>query len=476
MSKRHWFLVLGMIGCGLAAPPPGLATSHDSALGASGEVYQVRSGNYGDLFPGGQAAAAGTPVLAVDVTRSGAPLQRVLIPDTVDFAAETSASLLYENDSQTVFVLWESYEGIHPVLKLAGFDGATWSTPITVVGNPFAPKTSPQFAITREVFQDVVDGGTGTPGASPMAAKHRTSLHLLWQEEGAAAGSIDTFYTPVIFVDGVFTGNNPVYNLSDFLPAATVTDIQPALLRAPTIQSGRDQRTVVVAFASQSKGQLATIEIDVLPEELSRLSEEARSHIIEIGAPLYPGHLPDLAAKARSHIIEIGVAFHPELASTLADQVSTTILGGGASGLPDLAEKARSHIIEIGAKLSSRGLRNFNEDSLSQIVQVDDPGNRGFAAGSSLALAAPSVQSAAAYLIQVRVASHRPVPRVGPGNVVVFVSEAGEDALISWAQADKVLYRLSTDATWTDPRELDFSPTVDVDKAYDILAQRIRNR
>src|SRR5206468_3348341 len=142
--------------------------------------------------------------------------------------------------------------------------------------------------------------------------KHRTSLHLLWQEEGAAAGSINTFYTPVIFVDGVFTGNNPVYDLSAFLPAGTAADIQPALLRAPTIQSGRDQRTVVVAFASQSTGQMATVEIDVLPEELSRLSEEARSHIIEIGAPLYPGKLPDLAAKARSHIIEIGVAFHPE--------------------------------------------------------------------------------------------------------------------------------------------------------------------
>jgi hypothetical protein len=468
MSNKHaWFLVLGMIGLGLAAPSPGLATSHDSALGSSGEVYQVRSGNYGDLFPGGPAAAPSTPVLAVDVTRTGAPLQRVLIPDTVDIATESSASLLYENDSQTVFVLWESFEGIHPVLKLAGFDGANWSTPITVVGNPFAPKTSPQFAITRETFQDVTDDGTGT-----VVAKHRTTLHLLWQEEGTAVGAFDTFYTPVVFVDGTFTGNNPVYNLSDFLPAGTPTTVQPTLLSAPTIQSGRDQRTVVVAFASPSQGQMATVEIDVLPEELSRLALEARDNIVQTGATLYPDDLPDLAAKARSHIIEIGIAFHPELASTLADQVSTTILAGGATGLPDLAEKARSHIIEIGAKLSARGLRNPSEDALSQILQVDDP-----AATAGAALAAPTVPtSAAPYLIQVRVASYRPIPRVGPGNVMVFVSEAGDDALISWAQADKVLYRLSSDSTWTDPREVDFSPTVDLDKAYDILAQRIRNR
>jgi len=316
----------------------------------------------------------------------------------------------------------------------------------------------------------VTDDGTGT-----MITKHRTSLHLLWQEEGASSGSIDTFYTPVIFIDGVCTGSNPVYNLSDFLPAGTEADIQPTLLKAPTIQSGRDQRTVVVAFASQSKGQMATVEIDVLPEELSRLSEEARSHIIEIGAALYPGHLPDLATKARSHIIEIGIAFHPELASTLADQVSTTIQTSLSTDLPDLAQKARSHIIEIGAKLSSRGLRNASEDALSQIVQVDDPASRGAGGGANFAaLSTPT--ASAAYLIQVRIASHRPIPRVGPGNVVVFVSEAGEDALVSWAQADKVLYRLSSDATWTDPRTLLFSPTVDIAKAYDILGQRVRNR
>ena len=94
MSKNHWFLVLGMIGLGLAAPAPGLAASHDSALGSSGEVYQVKSGKYGDLFPGGQGTAPGTPVLAIDVTRPGAAPQRVLIPDTLDSAAESSASLL----------------------------------------------------------------------------------------------------------------------------------------------------------------------------------------------------------------------------------------------------------------------------------------------------------------------------------------------------------------------------------------------
>jgi hypothetical protein len=464
MSKNHWFLVLGIIGLGLAAPAQGLAASHDSALGASGEIYQVKSGKYGDLFPSGQGTAPGTPVLAIDVTRPGAAPQRVLIPDTLDSAAESSASLLYEDDSRTVYVVWESQEGIHPVLRLAGFDGTNWSTPISVVGNPFAPKTSPQFAITRESFED-------TAADDSPVVKHRNTLHLIWQEEGAAPGALETFYTPVVFVDGIYSGTNPVYSLSDFLPDGAAGDIQPALLRSPTIQAGQDQRTVVVAFASLAKGRLATVEIDVLPEELSRLSEKARSHIIEIGRSLYPADLPGLAEKARSHIIEIGVAFHPELASTLADQVRATILANDASDIVQLAEKARSHIIEIGAKLSGRGLRNPKEQANAQIVQVDDPLDI-----SRTVAPTPKPMEAAAYLIQVRVASSRPVPRVGPGSVALFVSEAGDDVLVSWAQVDKVLYRLSTDSSWTEPRELRFTPSLDIDKAYAILGQRVRNR
>ncbi len=468
MSKQRTPLVLGLALLGLAATAlPGRAASRDTALGSSGEVYQVKAGNYGDLFPGSRTVDAGTPVLAIDITRPGAAVpQRVLIPDTLDPAPDTSPSLLYENDSQTVYALWASQVGTNSVLKLAGFDGTNWSSPIQVVGNPWATKGSPQFAITRETFQDIADDGT-------TAAKHRTTLHLLWQEE-IVGGLPETFYTPVVFVEGVYTGINPVYKLSDYLPEPTAANAaaappqQTTLLRAPTIQAGRDQRTVVIAFAAQSMQQLATVEVDVLPEELSRLSEKARSHIIEIGRADYPNNLPGLAEKARSHIIEIGVAFHPELVSSIADQVASVIRANGdaegaAATIEGLAEKARSHIIEIGAKLSGRGLQ---DGDLTKIVQVDDP--------SGEDTITPTGQ--AAYLIQLRLASARTMPRIGPGTVKLFVSEDGSDVLVSWAQTDKVLYRLSKDGGWGDALTLALSPSIDINKAYDILGQRVRNR
>ena len=64
MSKQRTILVLGFTLLGLAATAlPGRAASRDTALGASGELYQVKAGNYGDLFPAGRAVDPGVPVL-----------------------------------------------------------------------------------------------------------------------------------------------------------------------------------------------------------------------------------------------------------------------------------------------------------------------------------------------------------------------------------------------------------------------------
>jgi hypothetical protein len=79
-------------------------------------------------------------------------------------------------------------------------------------------------------------------------------------------------------------------------------------------------------------------------------------------------------------------------------------------------------------------------------------------------------------LLQVRLASSRPVPQVGTGSTRLFVSENGQDVLIAWAAADRVLYRDSAGAGWNDTRELRLSPGLTLDRALEILEQRVRNR
>jgi hypothetical protein len=451
---------------GSAALPAQQAT-----LGANGELYIARTGTYGALFPRGSAGYdaridSSHPVLALDVVAPGAAAQRVLVPGTEGVDVEDFPALIFEDSSRTLFIVWESrLNRIFPVLMLGGFDGRAWIDPIQINGNPMSVKTSPQIAVTHDSFQRAA----GNP-----AVEQRTVIHLLWGEENGA-GAYETFYTPIILESGEFIGRNPVYRLNDFdsaRVAAAGPGLDPDLLHALRIQAGRDGQTVVAVFTAPTTQRVVSLEIDVLPAQLGLLADDARAHIIDIGRRLsYPARLQQIADDARAHIIDIGRAFHPEIAATLADQVRDQILttGGNMAPLQTIADHARAHIIDIGAKLSGRGLRSLNAESTTlQTAEIAaDPAT----APPSLLATTPLTN-----LIQFRLASNRQAPQVGQGVVSYLVSRTGEDVLVGWAQADRIQYTTSSGTDWDVVREIRFSDTIDLQRAYDILAQRLNSR
>ncbi|HEX9942342.1 MAG TPA: hypothetical protein VGG03_10020 [Thermoanaerobaculia bacterium] len=451
------------LGLGLLGSAAALAAGREAALGSGGEVYTVRAGAYKDLFPGAKDSDRDNRVIALDITQPGGALQRILVPGTGGPEVESSPSVLFEDDSQTIFLLWESEMNFHPSLRLAGFDGSNWSKPIEVTGNAFALKSSPQFAITRDSYEE-----SGPDNLS--LTRHRTILHLVWQEPGGAAGTLETLYSPIFFIDGVYIGWNPVYNLDEYLQnrvEGANAQVPPALARAPVVESGRDERTIVIAYASTTLAKLVGIEVDVLPGELIQLADKARSHIVDLGRQLYPHDLPALGEKARSHIVDLGRAFRPEVVNAIADQTKAQILAGGAGSLEALADKARSHIVDLGAQLSGRGLRgDHGADATAKIVQI----------GSDEPNPPVPLEVIGSHLLQFRVMSSLPVPPASQGSVRLFLSESGENLIASWAQADRVVYRVSRENGWSDAKELKFSNSLNLAKAYEILEQRVRNR
>jgi hypothetical protein len=459
MRKNHRAYVWAL-GLGLLAASSALAAGREVAVGTDGEVYAVRVGTYGDLFPRSKAFDRANPVVALDITRPNTPLQRVLVPGTGGAEVETSPSVLFEEDSETAFLLWESKRSaIHPILQIAGFNGTSWSSPIEVIGNPFTAKTSPQFTITRDSYHEQGPDKT-------TVSRHRLVLHILWQEE-TSSGAWATLYSPIPIHDGRPATWSPVYSLDEYLgdrvtPAAA--EVQPSLAQVPMLETGRDERTILIAYASAALGKLAVIEVDVLPEQLSQLADAARQHIVDLGHQHYPAELSRLADKARQHIIDLGHAFRPEVVQAIAKHVEEQILTGRADGLEDLANKARQHIVDLGAQLSGRGLRaTKSADATAMLVEIDSDGT------GSPALRRP-------FLFQLRVVSDLPVPAVGAGAVRLFASKGGENLTVSWAQADKVVYRNSQADGWTESRELRFSDNLDLAKAYEVLEQRLRNR
>jgi hypothetical protein len=457
MRRHTSTLALILLAGSLAAPA--FAQDGTAALGASGEVYLAKVGAYRDLFPKEHAAEPGNTVLAVDLIQPGAAPQRLLVPYSTGGDVETSPAVLFEEDSNTLFVVWASrINDISSVLMLASFDGTHWGPSIQITGNPFSSKSSPQLAINRDTF-------LGSDGSGNTITRRRTIINVIWEEPNRA-GNADVLYTPVILEEGTYLGWAPVYNLNDLVgrePSGSSFAPADSLVQSPVLQSGRDARTLVVGFASAETRALSTVEIDVLPEELSQLAEGARAHIIDVGRSLsYPSDLPALADNAKQDIIGRGAAFHADVTQYIADQVHDLILADHGNDLSALSEKARAHIIDVGARLSGRGLRDRNGDAKSTIERIENTD--------------PASSPVPAHLLHFRVASNRPIPAMGANGVRVFLSESGEEALIAWADTGKILYRLSQDGGWSDQRQIKLSDSLDAAHAYEILKQRVRSR
>ncbi|MGH9360334.1 MAG: hypothetical protein ACRD2T_00345, partial [Thermoanaerobaculia bacterium] len=208
--------ILACMAMAAAAAAPALRAEREAALGSNGELYLVRAGSYGELFPRGRATERGNQVLALEVVTPGAPAERLLVPGTEGAEVERLPALVFEDASATVFLVWESQVNyIHPILMLSGLGpNRQWLEPIEIIGNAFADNTSPQLAVTYDTYRDAASAGTED-------SRRRTILHLLWGEENGG-GLYETFYTPIVLENGSLSGRNPIYRLDelDTSPAA----------------------------------------------------------------------------------------------------------------------------------------------------------------------------------------------------------------------------------------------------------------
>src|SRR5262249_45508802 len=143
-----------VLGIGLV-PAASSAVDRHMALGADGEIYRVASGSYGELFGRPTDPQANNNVLALEIVRPGAAgVERHLGPKTAGADRDRSPSLIYEESSHPVFLVWESRNSYHSVMKLSGFDGARWFEPPLpqLPGSILSPKTPPQVAVTRDSY------------------------------------------------------------------------------------------------------------------------------------------------------------------------------------------------------------------------------------------------------------------------------------------------------------------------------------
>src|SRR6476659_177737 len=140
-------------------------------LGASGELYRVRSGVYGQLFANVPAGQGSDQVLALEITRDGAT-QRLLVPGTEGPEIESSPALTVDRATNRVYLVWEGRQNYHSVLTLLSRSDDGWSEPFEFAADPFSFKSNPQLATTLDRYETFADDGT-------VVSASRTILHLV---------------------------------------------------------------------------------------------------------------------------------------------------------------------------------------------------------------------------------------------------------------------------------------------------------
>jgi len=458
MNARTRWIALSL---GLVLATAAHAFDRQSALGAKGELFVAQVGKYADLFPGGQATDAKNTVLALDVTAPSGTTQRLLVPGTDNADVEQLPFLLYEESSATLYMVWQTQVSlIHPILNLGSYHAGQWGDVIQVLGDPFAKKSAPQLAVTRESYVTKAADGTS-------ATVNRTVLHLVWAEDNAT-GTQDTFYTPIIFDDGRYLGSNPIYRLNDYdaSPVAKILgDVPKSLLTAPRLEAGPNDQTVIVTFADASSKRLVSIVVGALPRQLSVLADHSRAQIIDVGYKYYPGHLQQLADAASADLVATGTSFYPEFVKTMSDQVHSLILNAKptSNGLQNLADVARAQIIDVGVKLGHGGLMNQSGASTSLKSTIEEVHS------------SPDDPATETHLFQVQVVASRPVPLIGNGPVLLYSSQDGQKAVASWQPDSRVQYmEAAPDGSWSDVRTVQTTDQLTLDKVQALLEHRVR--
>jgi hypothetical protein len=432
MRNRSAFAAAAFLATSLLATSAWGATR---VFGRVGETVSVIGGTYGTLFPGGSAATPTDPVLALEIrnTLSGS-VERLLVPGTADARLEFSPSIVFEPTAERTYLVWEARaNAIHSQILIGSYGADGWSDPIEVNnGSSFVLKGSPQVAVSRDRFVEVVDGESLT--------HTRTVVHVVWwQESGLGARTI---YAPVTIVDGFAPELITAFDLSELdglLDLEAGGTAGSALPWHPALLAGRDELRAVVAFIGANSGRLTGIELEVLPREIADLADKARGHIIDLAAGPAQSR-PEMAQSVRTFIAQHAVSFPPVVAALAAEQVSALVLGAGADQpAAELADRARGHIIDL-----------LESPTLGELA----PGTSD-AVGALFAAPDPRAESLSPHLFAVREVHTWSVPSGLPDAAFPVLSKDAQAAAIAWPCGDDAICFVEHEAgAWSAGQQL----------------------
>ncbi|MGZ7039471.1 MAG: hypothetical protein ACXVJO_14955 [Thermoanaerobaculia bacterium] len=237
MKRLLISVVLALSAFGLFGQP---AADRDVLVAPGGTIYTIETVQVDE--PSSKVQA--NYMLSLSV-QDGDNVARTIVPASTTPGTHWRATLAYDSESQTLFVLWlHMPNAMSSELLLAAYQDGKWQQAVSIDDKPYDLRYNLKIGITRRVAQLQNDG---TYADVPALV-----LHAVWWDE---TGAGEQARYALISIDKGALSSVDIHDLSEFVdagdPAAAVDPTFNAqLLKHPTILDGPSTNSVDVVFAN----------------------------------------------------------------------------------------------------------------------------------------------------------------------------------------------------------------------------------
>jgi hypothetical protein len=225
------------------------ALAGTAVLTKSGTLYEVYPATYGQVAGDAAGGDASLPVLALRTTPSGGTPTVQIVDGTLDSDVEASASIEFEEETQTVFLVYTKEQSLFKGVIVALLRDGIWSGQLLPATAGFTLGMNPQMVLTRQQYADI-----SPTDPTQTIEKWRSIVSVTWWEEGSLS---QAKFSPLFVEDGALvTDAIASYNLNDLAGASGPTSeagLSPPSYSFPAVQRGYSgDGSVLVSFANLS--------------------------------------------------------------------------------------------------------------------------------------------------------------------------------------------------------------------------------
>jgi len=236
----------------------GTALAGSAVLSRAGTLYEVFPTTYGEVIGNPADTNASLPVLALRTTPSGGTPTVQVVGGTLDSDVEGSASIEFEEETQTVYLVYTKEQSLFKGVIVSLLSGGVWSGQLLPATAGFTLGMNPQMVLTRQQYLDV-----SPTDPTQMIEKWRSIVSVTWWEEGSLS---QAKFSPLFVEDGALnTAAIASYNLNDLAGATGPTSeagLSPSTYSFPAVQRAyTSDGSVLVSFANLSTPQQTVLSI-----------------------------------------------------------------------------------------------------------------------------------------------------------------------------------------------------------------------